>query len=103
MISKLKSSFATLSFLSSLFSSLLSSVLGSSNSLIVSTIGLPTVSGRKINTTALIAQTTANKIKNCQFNKNSSKKGAKIDPAFPKVALIPKARLLTGVGYISIE
>ena len=56
------------------------------------------ISGRKINTTALIAQTTANKIKNCQFNKNSSKKGAKIDPAFPKVALIPNPVALTGVG-----
>ena len=35
-------------------------------------------------------------------NKNSSNKGALIDPAFPIVALIPKATLLTGVGYNSI-
>ena len=41
--------------------------------------------------------------KNCQLIKNSSKYGAPIDPILPNVVLIPKAKLLTGVGYNSIE
>ena len=42
-------------------------------------------------------------VENCQLYNNSNINGATTEPRFPKVALIPKATLLTGVGYTSTE
>ena len=48
-------------------------------------------------------QIKANKVKKSQIGKNSNNIGAIIEPPFPKVAFIPNATLLTGVGYSSRE